>query len=371
VAQIRERTARGRKMRIERGQLPTGRGFLYGYDYQNGRNIANNFLDNVRMVGMWLLHDQVSLTEICRRLMSKGIPAPKGGMAWGRSTLSRILRNPAYAGREYAAKTVTKDGRRVNNPASEFIEIPSCVDKTAFTWDEFQSIQRQLKRNAELSRRNQKLNYLLAGYIYCALCGQRFTGTPVHGKPYYRCSSHNNPLRQYCHNRTIKAGMIEANVWAEISKVLKQPELILKELYRKKESGTDTAGLEQQLEHNIKRLKSLEESETRYLRLYGFGNYTMEKFDQEYKRIERERSLINQENEVIEKRIAETRELLSDINKVEIMCNLVVENIESLSFTDKRLVLEALKVRVWINPENIKLEGILPVTEANIAFQQA
>lgn len=373
AGKIKERSARGRKMRIERGKLPTGRAFLYGYNYDKatGLNIANDSLEIVRMAGTWLLREQVSLTEICRRLMAKGIPAPKGGMAWSRSTLSRILRNPAYAGKEYAGKTVTKEGRRVNNPERELIEIPSGVDQTAFSWDEYQAIQRQLKRNFELSPRHKKLNYLLSGYIFCGIDRQRFTGTPVHGKPYYRCSSHSKLPQQYCRNRTVNAEVLEANIWAEISKVLKQPELILQELYRKKESGTDTAGLEQQLEHNIKRLKSLDEIEVRHMRLYDFGNYSIERLDQEYQRIKRERDLIEQENKDLEKRIVETGELLSDINKVEVMCNVVAENVDNLSFTDKRLILEALKIKVWINAGSIKLEGILPITGANIVFQQA
>jgi site-specific DNA recombinase len=373
AGKIKERSARGRKMRIERGKLPTGRAFLYGYNYDktSGLNIANDSLEIVRMAGMWLLQEQISLTEICRRLMAKGIPAPKGGTAWSRSTVSRILRNPAYAGKEFAGKTATVDGRRLNRPTSEFVEIPSGVNKTVFAWDEYQAIQKQLARNFELSPRHKKLSYLLAGYIFCGIDGLRYTGTPAHGKPYYRCSSHNNPPRQYCRNIMVNGEQLEANVWAEISSVLTQPNLILKELYRKRGQGTDTASLEQRLEQNVRRLKVLDESDTRYLRLYGFGNYTLEKLDHEHKRIEREKALIDQENKELEKQIADTRELLSDIQKVEVICNLVAENIDNLTFAEKRLILEALKIKVRVNAGSIILEGILPVTEANIAFQQA
>jgi site-specific DNA recombinase len=365
---IKERTARGRQGRIDKGKLPTGRGVLYGYDYRDGKNVANDFLDNVRLAGMWLLQEQVSLTEICRRFMAKGILAPKGGTAWGRSTLSRILRNPAYAGKDFARKTITVDGKR--RPSSEPVEIPSNVDKPAFTWDEYQAIQRQLARNIELSPRNKKLSYLLAGYIFCSKDGLKYYGVPLHGKPYYRCSSHNDPAKQYCRNTMVNGKWLEESVWAEISKVLKQPGLILSELERKRAQGTDTEGLEWQLEQNIKQLRDLDESKTRYLRLYGFGNYTIDEVNREAERINKTIALKEQENKDLKKRIADTRELLSDIQKIEVMCNLVSQNIDRLTFAERRLILEALKIKVWVSSGSIKLEGVIPVTEADIVYQQ-
>jgi len=83
---IRERTMRGKRERIKSGKLPTGRGILYGYDYDKEReiNVANNDLDTVKMIGHWLIEEGIFLNEACRRLMKRSIPAPKGGYRWSR-----------------------------------------------------------------------------------------------------------------------------------------------------------------------------------------------------------------------------------------------------------------------------------------------
>ncbi len=62
---IKDRSRRGRKARAKGGKLPTGRGVLYGYNYdkQTGTNIANKSLDNVRMAGLWLINEGISLND--------------------------------------------------------------------------------------------------------------------------------------------------------------------------------------------------------------------------------------------------------------------------------------------------------------------
>ena len=66
---IKERTMRGKRERIKSGKLPTGRGILYGYDYDRelGINVANNDLDTVKMMGQWLIQEGIFLNEACRR----------------------------------------------------------------------------------------------------------------------------------------------------------------------------------------------------------------------------------------------------------------------------------------------------------------
>ena len=370
---IRERTMRGKRTRIEKyGKLPSGRGVLYGYSYdkEQGINIANSSLDIVRMVGMWVLEEGIFLNEACRRLMQKGVPAPKGGTWWSRATIGRILRNPAYAGKSYANKTKVVDKKRVRCPQEDWIEIPNAVDRAAFTWDEWLGIQRQLDRNRELSPRNQKLSYLLKGMVYCKRDGRKYYGVPVHGKPYYRCSGRIKLLSsEHCINKTVNARWLEETAWREVEKVLRNPELILSELERRRESGADVAGLEEQIKLNQSRLDTLDEAETRYLRLYGVGVYSLEKLERECQKIKLESEKISQDNADLEKHIAEARELTLDSQNIKAVCELATENLERLTSDNKRLALEALKVKVWVDGEEVTIEGMLPIPEVNIVSQ--
>ena len=146
---IKERTMRGKRERIRNGKLPTGRGVLYGYDYdrEHGINVANDKLAIVKMIGQWVIEEGIFLNEACRRLMEKHIVAPKGGYRWSRGTVGRIMRNPAYAGKSYAGKTRTEGKKRVICSEAEHVLIPNAVDCAAFTWEEWELIQRQLDRN--------------------------------------------------------------------------------------------------------------------------------------------------------------------------------------------------------------------------------
>jgi site-specific DNA recombinase len=370
---IRERTMRGKRSRVEKyGKLPTGRGVLYGYNYdkERGINIANSCLDVVRMVGMWIIEEGIFLNEACRRLMAMGIPAPKGGIRWSRGTLGRIFRNPAYVGKTYAFKTTTVGNKRIRCPQERQVEIPNAVDRVPFNWDEWQVIQGQLDRNRELSPRNQKLSYLLRGMVFCKRDGRKYYGVPVHSKPYYRCSGRIKLLSSKpCDNRTVNAKWLEEAVWSEVEKVLRDPTLILAELQERKEAGVDVAHLEERIKLNCRQLDTLDEAETRYLRLYGVGVISSDKLEKECNRIKLERERIEHDNGDLENCIAEARELILNAERIKQVCDLVSINLASFTFEQKRIALEALSIRVWIDGDSVTVEGILPIPDVNIMAQ--
>ena len=364
---------RGRRSRVEKeGKLPTGRGVIYGYNYdkEEGKNTATDCLDIVRVAGMWLAEEGISLNEVCRRLMARRIPAPKGGTRWSRAAIGRILRNQTYAGRTYAFRTITKDKKRLARPQEEQTEIPNAVDRAAFTWDEWLVIQRQLDRNRELSPRNQKLAYLLRGMVYCKRDGRKYHGIPMHGQPYYRCSGRSRLVSSTpCDNKTMSAKWLEENVWFEVANVLKNPEMILTELRRRKESGVDITHLEERVKLNCNQLATIDEAETRYLRLYGAGVISRDKLETECKRIGSERARIERENKDLDTRIAEAKELVFDSEQIDQVCNLVTTNLVNLTFEEKRLALEALNVKVWIDGHSVAVQGMIPIPEGDIVLQ--
>lgn len=370
---IRERTMRGKRSRVEKEhKLPTGRGVIYGYNYdkEEGKNTANHCLDTVRMAGMWLAEEGISLNEVCRRLMAMSMPAPKGGTRWSRAAIGRILRNPTYAGKTYAFRTITKDKKRLARPQEDQTEIPNAVDRAAFTWDEWLVIQRQLDRNRELSPRNQKLAYLLRGMVYCKRDGRKYHGIPMHGQPYYRCSGRSRLVSSMpCDNKTMSAKWLEENVWFEVANVLKNPEMILTELQRRKESGVDSTHLEERMKLNCNQLATIDEAETRYLRLYGAGVISRDKLESECKRISLERARIERENKDLDRGIAEAKELVFDSEQIDQVCNLVTRNLANLTFEEKRLALEALNVKVWIDGHSVAVQGMIPIPEVDIVLQ--
>jgi len=370
---IKERTVRGKRARAERfGKLPTGRGVLYGYSYDKskGMNIANNCLDIVRMMGMWVFEESIFLNEVCRRLMKSNIPAPKGGTRWSRSTVGRILRNPTYAGKTLVFKTVTAGKKRVANLREKQVEIHNAVDRVAFSWDEWLGIQKQLDRNREMSPRNQKLYYLLKGLVFCKRDGRKYYGIPMHGKPYYRCSGHSRlVLSQPCNNNSVDAEWLDETVWKEVQGVLLNPQLLLAELQRRRELNTDTAHLEEQIKLNQSRWEMLDEAETRYLRLYGIGACSQDKLMQECGRTRREQQKIDIENAELQKRVREAKELTLSIEGIKQACQLAKKNLADFTYEEKRLGLESLSIKVFVDGNSITIEGLVPIPEANTVSQ--
>ena len=373
AVKIRERTADGKSKRIDKGLLPNGRGIIYGYNYnpQTGKNIANSQLDVVRMIGMWLIYEGIFLNEACRRLMKMNILAPKGGVRWSRGTVGRMMRNPVYVGISYAGKTKTVNGKRVQRSFQEWIELPNLVDKPAFTMEEWQLIQRQLDRNRELSPRHQKQQYLLKGITRCRLCGSKYYGLPVHGKPYYRCSRRTRLLSpEPCTSKIVNATWLENLVWQEVEKALRNPDLLLTYLRNQRETKDSPNHLEEQIQRNKNMLRTLDEAETRYLRLYGAGITTEEKLRVEAIRIRKDVERITRENTALEKQLGEIQDLEIDIESVRQFSNSMTKNLESLTFDEKRFALSALNIQVWIDGNSITIEGTLPRTDGVIASQQ-
>ncbi|MFC1933070.1 recombinase family protein [Chloroflexota bacterium] len=370
---IKERTMRGKRERIKSGKLPSGRGVLFGYAYdkESEINVANDNLETVKMVGHWLIGEGIFLNEVCRRLMEKGIPAPKGGHRWSRGTIGRIMRNPVYAGRSYAGKTKMEGKKRVRCSDKDHVLIPDAVDRTAFTWEEWELIQRQLDRNRELSPRNQKLSYLLTGRLFCKSCSRKYYGVPVHGKPYYRCSGRVRLLSdKRCTSKTINASKLDEAVWAEVAKALENPRTILAGLEQLKDGMNQEGFLEEELNRITRRLKSLDKEQDQLLQwaLKGFPEDTVVKENQ---KLNYERANLQRELMETEKKLEQAKESHIDLDKVEEFCKIASLNLADFGYAEKKLTLETLKIKVWIDGDNPpKLQGVLPVPSEVCAMSQ-
>jgi len=369
---IRERTMRGKRERIKSGKLPTGRGVLYGYGYdkEHGINVANSSLDTIRKVGIWIVEEGVFLNEVCRRLMAMNIPAPKGGDRWSRGTIGRIMRNPVYAGKSYACKTETKGKKRVACSQGNYVEIPNAVDRAAFTWEEWQAIQRQLDRNRELSPRNQKLNYLLTGKVFCKQCGRKYYGVPVHGKPYYRCSGRIRLLSdKRCTSKTVNARRLEEAVWNEVDKALKNPRTILAGLEELRGEVNQETFLDGELNRMTQRLRALDREQSQLLQwaLKGFPEETVTK---ENEKINRERAELQERIGESEKKLKQARDSNVDLERLEEFCQVASQNLPEFGYNERKMALEVLKVRVWIDGSSATLEGVLPIPNEVCAMSQ-
>jgi site-specific DNA recombinase len=238
-------------------------GAPYGYRYVKKSEHMEGFweIDEaqaqvVRDVFARYVNDGVSIGELARWLTARGVPTKTGKTRWDRSTIWAMLRNPAYRGQAAFGKTKTAErhggstrttrqrgerhGRRLtrtDQPAEKWtlIPVPPLV-----TEETFALAQARLIDNARFAKRNTKQLTLLQGVLVCRECGYSCyrTSTRTSNKriSYYRCIGQDgwrHPDGKRCTSRPVRADELDPLVWAEVRRLLENPELVRAEIDRR------------------------------------------------------------------------------------------------------------------------------------------
>ena len=393
---IRERTSRGKKARALSGKLPANsHAKLYGYTYVPGRGVGEGVryineeqAEIVRKIFGWLL-EGLSTNAITYRLRGLDIPTPSGKGFWLKSTVQHILRNPAYYGRTYAFTcTYTEPKRRmgphtkrrysgiVHKPRDEWVEIPGATPAIV-SEEVFSAAQERLKQNQRMATRNSKHEYLLHGHIFCARCGRAYwaaPGTKTRGAkryeyPFYHCSGKVKIVTpERCDNRQHGARRTEAAIWAEVERLLSNPEVILAEL-DKIHSQDKVHGWQIELDRVECQLQNREKQKDRtHKAFYITGDE--DTFRRDIGQITREMEGLKEEQHRLEGCIRASNSARLDAENIKAACEIVKGRLGALSFEDKRLALDALQIRVVVDGDILTLQGAIPDYVGHIATDQ-
>lgn len=397
VVKIRERTMRGKRTRAQLGKLPTGGLNLYGYFYnkETGKRTINpNESQVIRKMVDYVLRDRLFLNDVCRRLMTENIPAPKGGQKWSRATVGRILNNEVYTGKTFSMKmkavepkTIKKVSRYKNTarelrPRDEWVLLPDDTTPQIITPEEFEAIQRQLARNREFSPRNQKHQYLLRGYVYCQECLRRYHGVPEHGKRYYRCSGRSSVLAfgNPCRNRGVNADELEKQVWRIVVRNMLDPDAVVESSHNNQGDDLQLQEWQRELAECRAKLESLDNGETRLMRLFEFTSMTESKLTEEYDRIRAYRK--QTEDKITELEACIRNYQQTELSEEEIRAVFTIvrailleaSHNDSEDFKRKRTIFELLNLKVQIDQDSFSLNfriPSVPVKEHHIVSTQS
>jgi site-specific DNA recombinase len=396
---IRERTMRGKRTKAMSGKISSGsHAKLYGYNYikakeQGGavRVVNEDEAKWVREMYRWLVEEGLSTNAITYRLRALNVPTPSDKGYWIRSTVRKILTNLAYSGKTFAftqtygepksrmkPDTKRKKTGLIRMPREEWIEIPNATPPI-ISESLFEAAQKQLQRNRELSTRNAKHQYLLHGRVYCKRCGRGYWGylhrTKRGNKGYewrrYRCSGRLkivNPVQ--CSNNNCNAETLESLIWEQVELVLANPEMVISELIRRQKEASDRTLLEEQLEMLRCRLEELDKEQERLLdyHVMGFPEGLTKK--QNVAINDKRKQLLDHKLH-LERQIEAQQECQVDLEGLERFYQLARGNLKGLSFEDKRLALEALQIKVWIDGDSVEITGAIPMPEDDIVTMQS
>jgi site-specific DNA recombinase len=358
---IRERTMRGKRARAAAGRLPANsHARLYGYTYIPGkgagegvRYVNENEARWIREMFRWLVEDNISTSAITSRLRDLGVPTSSGKGFWLRSTVHGMLKNPAYTGKTYCFGGT--------------MEIPGATPPIIAS-EIFEAAQSRLKHLRQLYPRYNKNDYLLHGHLYCARCGRAYWGNPgvkprngkMYRYPFYLCSGKTKKVTPVaCDNRQHNANRLEDAVWAKVSKVLRQPELVFAELQQAHQDNS--MGLWQK---ELDRLNNLLRNRQRQKdRVWKAFEITGDegKFREDIATIEKEISQLGAERDDVEARVKSSHHLVHNADNIRQTCDLVAQKLDTLDYEGRRLALQALQIKVLVDGDAIEVKGAIPL----------
>ncbi len=158
---------------------------------------------------------------------------------------------------------------------------------------------------------------------------------------------------------------MEGLVWQQIEALLTQPEVVLAGLKTRMDDANEASHLEQELTQVSRRLKALDKEQQQLLQwaLKGFPEETVVA---ENKRINEGRAILEQRESELETRIEQAKQTEVNMESIERFCELVRQNLGDFTFDDKRLALEALSIKVWVDANEINIEGAIPIAGDDI-----
>jgi site-specific DNA recombinase len=290
-AKILERSRRGKLHAAREGSVNVLGGAPYGYRYIRCREgdgaaryeIVPEEARVIRQMFEWVGREGLSIGEVCRRLQQQGIPSPKGRSYWQRTTVWKELKNSAYRGTAIFGKTRIgpkrprlraqrgrpEQPRRAHSvyevPEEEGIRIavPAVVSEELFA-----AVQERLQETRGRHRPSRRgARYLLQGLIVCARCGYALYGKPVsldagRGKrrnyAYYRCvgsDAYRFGGERICHNKQVRADLLEEAVWQDVRGLLENPQRIEREYQRRLQRDARGPQIDEHLPSRIQKIK--------------------------------------------------------------------------------------------------------------------
>jgi site-specific DNA recombinase len=281
----------------------------------------------------------------------QGDAAPRVGGAWDRSRLSRLVKNPLYAGRAIL---------RSRHGAIERA-VPALVDLR--TWERANA-QLQLNRRYPVESASRR-RYLLRGKIVCDKCGSAYSGVTTERYAYYRCNSikdwyDNPPARPECRGKSLPGAWIEREIWEDCKRFVLDPGAALAEAQRQlAERLAASTGLLDERDQVEVALAEKERERERVLTLYRRGRLTLAEVEAQLEAMAREADVLRARAAAIDAqtdlaragrmRFAEAAAVLADLRAS-------VEDIERTGDADaKRTIVETLVKEIRV--ETIAAEG--------------
>ena len=380
-AKILANSKRGRRQKVKQGKIPgIRRVFGYTFDKDNDILVENEIEKEIYLIMVdWLLNgkdgEPMNCSSIARELAIANYPAPASNR-WYQATVSRILKNPIYTGNYYYGKSeiIQEKGKRkiIRKPQEEWYAVPI---SQYISYDTYKRILDRLEELQKKNRGRKTEQYLLKSLLICGECGAAVVSGPVttlkNGKKlrYYSCSRKSKKNyevgtgypNKICSASGWRQDIIDEAVWDCLVSLIKNPEIIIKEIVKEECGGGNGDRFLKEFESLSKMIRKKEEEQKRIFTAYRENIIGIDLFKDEYKMLEQAIAILNREADSIKEKINESK-IINDEeylyqNYLKKYKDLTDSN--KLNYEHKRTLILALidKVILYENTIEIVMKG--------------
>jgi site-specific DNA recombinase len=383
---IAERMRRGRQAKLRSGQLLPWTRAPYGYllDPDRPRDASRVQIDPVQAAVVaqmfaWYTDpgQSVSLYAVAKRLSDAQIPPPRGGKRWNVASIRGILRSPTYTGVAYSGRTRPAPARRRKSALQPVGPGQSQQPTTAEEWiavpvpaiisqETFEAAQSRLDRNVQMARRNNTTyEYLLRGLVSCGQCRLACSGRTLHpGYHYYFCRGRTDSLRlaqgERCTARYAPAHALDALVWQDLCRILREPDLITHELERAQMGEWLPQALQARRQTLRDVLAQLERQQARLLDLYLAEVIEREEFERRRKEVTQTQQGLRQQLRQLDAQAQQHVNVVALAQGIETFCQRMQPTLDNLTFAQRRQLVELLIDCVIVNDAQVEIRYVVP-----------
>lgn len=342
--QIRERMSMGIEARMKEGKWRGGKAIPFGYDYEPAleKLVINEYQAMIVKYIFESFTEGKSVYTICNEMHDKGYGLRSGNVD-GRN-IKYLLRNKTYCGYLRSKNEWFKGLHDAIIDDDTFNKAQDILDENK---------RKFVESGKKIGMPTQSTN--LGGLLHCSHCGSKYakvtSGTKKYGYHlnytcYSRCKKVKHMIKDpNCKNMNYRVETLDEIVFSEIRKLAIDPEYL--KVLRKE---SDKISGQEQLQSIQEEIKSIDAQLSRFMDLYGLGNYTIEQLDAKTKPLsERKLKLLNEIT-----KLKEESKVMTDKEVLKIVASFE-EVLAKGDLEDRRSVIEALIDRIDIDNEDITI----------------
>jgi site-specific DNA recombinase len=360
---IAERTTRGKLARVQSGKLIPGGKPPYGFRWTGDDRSALE-IDPVEGPIVRRMFEEIaaggSLHGVVAYLRANGISTPTGRGQWHAATVRDILQRHHYCGRAFAWgwRKRTAGCPQQFDP-EKAIPLPPGTVPAIVSEDTWEAVQARIALNRARSVRNAKdpeSALLRGGYVRCGLCGRTVQARPrSNGSTEYLCAK--GRANGDCPGCNIQARVLDGAVWDKVAAVLTDPQVIASEVERLKQMDPTAADLGA-VERSLAELERQRANLLQAITLVADPD-SLALLTGQLTALQRQCAGLLSDWERLLARQQLWQSTQSSLVQLGDWCKTIAERVDTMSWADKRVVLDALGVHVKLYPHRSELRFII------------